>query len=676
MQRSFSGATKIFRALLSRTKWLVLLLAFLLVACGGNSGSPVGGDNTAAFAFQPITIQRIDLPDSVQSAGWPVFTNDGQHLLFFSTAINISGGSTGKDGTTDLWITELSGQHAHCLTCNLANSPSSHGEGVITPFPDGKRVFFGSFLQPGGGHYSVLECSPSVADCATAKILPVDYSDALPSKIPPGGAVSKPKVSLGGAYSAKLSQDGVHIGFSNLRFDTVEAMVVGTLKRTPDKYIVVDPRVINPPAPTSASDTDVTAWSSGGALYEFKTFAHGGAYATYVEAGGYALGNPDVWSVNLKTGQRTRLTAHPGYDEDNAVSPNGKLLALWSNRTMHLSDWYGGILPVRDFIFTPAALMGLTLNSSDKFCHGTTWILPASGDQGSTLAGQPIVDSRLPANIIITNNLVGWPQWSPDGTMLALNTTDTGPTGTSYPNHAPFLLVAHFTALKPGKPLPAVSSQPGDWTVPPTNFHPAMGFSGVKIFPGAKSGKVTIHYAGSAVTGHWSETYQDYSNDGKSFVNGTVTIDSPEIQKGTYSSHLAMTGEHTGSVDVDMNFTGAGPQGEGVTTFDGNTIKGPSPQQLGFRACPHLRPKEPALQVKKNRIDDGAYRIRVTASIAGAGLNEAKVDTRPVYHARLELGGETVYTDRQGRATVHLQGAHQLHVSAGDTLVPATVTLH
>src|SRR5699024_569281 len=136
------------------------------------------------------------------------------------------------------------------------------------PFPDGKRVFFGSFLQPGGGHYAVLECSPSVANCASAKILPVEYSDALPTTIPPGGAVSKPKISLGGAYSAKLSQDGVHIGFSDLRFDSGETMVVAKLQRAPGKYLVVDPQVINPPAPTSASDPNVSAWSSGGALYE------------------------------------------------------------------------------------------------------------------------------------------------------------------------------------------------------------------------------------------------------------------------------------------------------------------------------------------------------------------------------------------------------------------------
>ena len=373
--------------------------------------------------FQPIAIQRIKLPTSIKSAGWPVFTHDGRHLLFFNTGSDTVGGSTGPGASAELWITGLDGSGAHCLSCGVANDPPSAGEGEVTPFPDGKRVFFGSFFQPGSSTYGVLECKPSVVDCKSASILPVDFSGAEPATVPPGGAVSTPQVNSGGAYAAKLSQDGAHIGFSDIRSDSVETMVVGTLRRSADKYTVVDPRVINPAAPTSASDTNINAWSDSGALYEFKTFTNGGADATYVESGGPHLLNPDVWSVNLATGKRTRLTSNPDYDEDNAVSPNGRLLALWSNRTMHMTDWFAGLLPVRDFVGTPAALMGLGLNSSNKRCHGPIWVLPASGDRGGALAGQPIVDDRVP-HVFVTNNLTGWPQWSPDGTMLALNTTD------------------------------------------------------------------------------------------------------------------------------------------------------------------------------------------------------------------------------------------------------------
>lgn len=135
-------------------------------------------------------------------------------------------------------------------------------------------MFFGGYVQPGPAEMAVLECSPSVVDCRTRKILPVDFSPAQPASIPAGGAASIAQSNLLGSSTAKLSPDGKHIGFSDLRSDSILNMVVAKLVRTADTYVATDPRVINPPGPASASD-------------------------------------PDVWSVNLATGKRTRLTAHP-----------------------------------------------------------------------------------------------------------------------------------------------------------------------------------------------------------------------------------------------------------------------------------------------------------------------------------------------------------------------------
>ena len=652
---------------------LTALLLLALVACS-RSNTPTAdsqGGSSPSFAFQPISIQRIDLPSDVVSAGWPVFTSDGQNLLFFSTGTSSTGGNIGKGSTADLWIVGLDGRNAHCLSCGLANDPSSQGEGVATPFPDGKRVFFGGFFQPGGSNYAVLECSPTVADCQSAKILPVDFSVAESSVVPPGGSALIPQVNLGGTYSAKLSQDGVHVGYSDIRSDTIEVMVVGTLSRSDTKYSVTDPRTINPSAPASGSDADAKAWSNGGALYEFKTFTNGGADATYVQVGGEAIGNPDVWSVNLASGVRTRLTSHPDYDEDNAVSPNGKLLALWSNRTMHMTDWYAGLIPVRDFIDVPSALLGLNIASSNKRCHGPMWLLPASGDRGGLLAGQPIVYDNVP-HIFATNNLAGWPQWSPDGTLLALNTTNDE-AGNNYPAHAPFLLVAHLTTVESSRPLAPVSSQPGDWAKAPQDYHPSMGHVGSVTFPGSGGGSVTINYAGNVLAGTWSETYSNYSEDGSSFVSGTVSISSA-IEFGKYSSNLTVTGAHSGGNSIDMTFAGS-VQGQGESTYDGNTVRGPSSEQAAGGACPNLRPKAPQLQIAPTPLGDGSYRVRVTASISDVGSNESLIDVEPVYRATLKLGGTTAFTDRQGYAVVKVGADHELQVTAGDTLAPASATL-
>src|ERR1700688_2967645 len=77
--------------------------------------------------------------------------------------------------------------------------------------------------------------------------------------------------------------------------------------------------------------------------------------------------------------------------------------------------------------------------------------------------------------------------------MIALNTIDD-PTGQA----APFLLVAHLTALKPSRPLAAVSSQPGSWAPPPTAYHGAMGFDGTVTLHGHGGGSGTVQYGGNA----------------------------------------------------------------------------------------------------------------------------------------------------------------------------------
>jgi hypothetical protein len=646
-----------------------------LAAAGMVASAAIGlaaADASAApFAFQPIAIQRINLPKNIKSAGWPVFTHEGQHLLFFSVKPH-SAGTTGQPGISELWITSLHGGGVHCLSCGLSNDPRANGEGEVTPFPDGRRVFFGGSQQPGSSKLAVLECSPSVVHCVTAKILPVDFTPAEPKLVSPGGAISTPQTNLGGAYAAKLSQDGQHVAFSDARTDDLEVMVIGRLKRAGAKYEVTDPRVINPPAPTSASDGNIAHWSSSSALFEFKTFTHGGADATYVQSGGSSLLNPDVWSINLATGQRTRLSSNPDWDEDDAVSPNGKLLALWSNRTMHFSDWFSGLLPVRDFIDAPASAMASAAIGANKRCHGPIWVLPSTGDHGGALAGEPIVYSRVP-HVFVTNNLVGWAQWSPSGTMLALNTTNNSP-GAGYPPHAPFLLVAHFTALKPTKPLPAVSSQPGAWASSPGEYHPALGYKGTVILRGPGGGTVTIQYPGSALFGQWSETYANFSEDGTNFVSGTVTVKG-SYAGGTYSSHLTMTGAHTGSDNAEVTLGAGHPGGHATSTYDGHTVSGPSAAQRAGGACTGMYPKEPALHVTSRRVGSGTYRIKVTASVAGVGANEAAVSTEPVYRAAIKLGRVTTYTNNAGIATVIVGKDHKLTVTAGDTLKPASARL-
>ena len=292
------------------------------------------------------------------------------------------------------------------------------------------------------------------------------------------------------------------------------------------------------------------------------------------------------------------------------------------------------LLPVRDFIDTPAALMSLGLSSSNKRCRGPIWVLPSSGDHRTALLGEPIVDYRVP-HVFVTNNLTGWPQWSPNGTMHNL-----GPGRAHQPG----------TTRCSATPVPASSTRRG-------------------------GGTVTVDYGlGSGVlSGGWSETYSHYSDNGQDFVNGTVTIDETGPGVGTYTSNLTMTGVHTGSDHVTFNSATGVVHGQ--STYDGHTVSGPSAEQAAKGACPSIQPKEPKLHVTATRARIGVYRIKVTSSIAGAGANEAGVETSPVYHATVTLGGVTTYTNRAGIAFIKVRHNCKLTVTAGDTLKPTSLSL-
>jgi hypothetical protein len=618
----------------------------------------------SGFAFQPVGMQRIDLPKQITEARWPVFTADGHHILFWSGA--------------EMWITDLHGNHVKCLTCGLANDPKLAGAAdMATPFPDGKRVFIDEDIQPGASKWAVLQCAPSLIDCRHAEMLPVDYSAAEPPASEMQGGSPLPLSLTGGAYHAKLSQNGRYVGFSVLRTDAIELMVVGRLERDGAEYKVNDPRVINPPAPTSIRDHDTAAWSDSSGLFEFKTFTDGGADATYVEVGGPSLSNPDVWSVNLKTGKRTRLTAGPDWEEDNGVSPDGKLMSLFSDRTIHYVDWSTGLFGVPDFIDATASTAAAGALGGWSECMGPMWLLPSTGDDNGELAGEPLVDYRY-KGVHVVDNLQGWAQWSPNGTMIALDTMDD-PTGLA----APFLLVAHLTAVKPSKPLRTVNSEPGSWAPTPATYRGALSFDGTVTLRGPRGGTVTVQYGGieGAVAGSWSESFHHYSTDGRDFLTGSVKISGTALA-ATVLENLKLTGANTGADHVDLTYGLGGTTGHAVSTYDGHRLTGPSSYTTGpeakggpSSACPAALPKEPALRVTGTRLANGAERLRVTASVAGVGIAEAQTDTQPVDHAAIELGHDTVHTNAAGVATVTVSHSERVTITAGDTLKATSILI-
>lgn len=499
----------------------------------------------ASPTFEPMKLERINLPSRIEEASTPLFTRDGGHLLFFSAL--------------HLWSVRADGKGLSCLSCGLPNEPAlsaTEQEGFATELPDRRRAFFGA-----AGSVAMLECRPSVIRCSTRQIVPIDLAGARPggAVVPPGGPDTAPALDQANASSPKLAPDGVHIAFSDIRTDAVELMVIATLRRMPAKYVLEDPRVINPAGPTSTTDTNTRAWSDSSGLFEFKSFADGGAAATYVQVGGDALGNPDVWKINLATGRRTRLTANPDWDEDDAPSPDGRSIVVESDRTMHRVDMLGALMPVRDFIDAPevAVLASYFVGGAvQRQCDLQPWLLPASGDGGGQLLGQPL-QPYSGGSVHGANNVSGYPQWSPDGTRIALN-TESFTTSRS----APYLVVAHLVTRRPSAPTRIVSSQPGRWAPGPLAYHGPIGAVAHVTLRGLSSGTASVNYdnTGGLLSGADGVVYNRYSDNGRDFVSGSYTIMNTSILNGPVNvdADLRMTGAHPGYVHVHLAFSGIG----------------------------------------------------------------------------------------------------------------------
>ena len=83
---------------------------------------------------------------------------------------------------------------------------------------------------------------------------------------------------------------------------------------------------------------------------------------------------------------------------------------------------------------------------------------------------------------------------------------------------------------------------------------------------------------GAVGTGTLSEIYNHYSEDGKTLVNGTTTLDllQPATAEVHEISHLTMTGKHTGSTNIDLTLVGGPRTIRAATPRTKDTLRRPT----------------------------------------------------------------------------------------------------
>jgi len=605
-------------------------------------------------AFLTIHDARIPVPKGVQP--WlPTFTADGRYILFQNQV----------NGTT--WITTKGGTGTHCISCRFADRPKIIG-GFTYAFPDNRRIFVSHEIGAFGGSDSasnadayVLECSPSIWHCAAHRYLPVDMSADKGSEL------------IVQRRTWHLSPDGRYLGWTDLRLDGM-FMIVARLVRESDKYVAADPRIVDPAGPTSASDTRPTAWENYSQMYELKSFADGGRS---ILALAEPQGDPDVIKVNLATGKVTRLTANSDWDEDGALSPDGSLETVYSWRTRARIVATGWIPQIPDFLGldASAALAPYYVSSWPGFqCDLSPWLLPGTGDDGGTLTGQPL--QTYAGNLTAGNNLSGQSFWNPGSNQVLLQERlRTRPATSANAQIAQKGLAPSWIEVadidRPATtPQPAASSAVGAWAPAAATFQGPLAAGHHVVVHGPGGGTATLTYQGSLAGGSMSVTFDDYTTDGRTFVNGTMEVANPseETSPWTLTDDVTVTGAHTGRLVADLainNNASPLPQMSGTfsATYDGRT----APPLPALGPCYSRLPRPTPLTVRALR-RGAAVQLRVSADMDG--------DIRPVLRALVRSGATTASTDAAGRATLTLPaGRRTILVTAGSTFLARRVSV-
>lgn len=550
------------------------------------------------------------------------------------------------DGAEQVGVMGLDGKEFRCLTCGLATQALDPD-----PLDDGRRILLtgvepsklDALLQRLGGgaglgdlQFSVLECAPSIEDCADRRIVPLDF--------PRDGLVDGAQVR-----EVSASPDGTLIKWNEVLATSGERMVIGRLVRTAKGYEARDPVILNEPFTV---DNRTESWQAAGRFFESgggasgRSFWDGGRTLKY-NATSTAL-NYDLYELDLLTGARTRRTTDLDYNEMSDASPDGRWLSYASARGLDRMDVFTQLErpPFLDAVAFGA--LGRISLFSNRRCMNERWLMDREGQRG-TYGGQPVVTED---GWVIR----GW-RWFEDGTR-ALITEERIPNEPEPrdPAARKRLRIIRFPERTPSAPVAPVHIDAADLRrigAPYTSYH-SMADRQVlgRVVRGRASGTATLTYLGSFTAGTWRVTYANYSDDGRSFVTGTESFASavPSLLS-TWSAGLVVRGAHQGHLRGTVTLL---PGSKFRASVD-SVVDGQRFERVPVQAdCPGVRQAPLAVE----RLGGGRYRVT-------ARVPEDPV-ARPVRGAIIEAGDARATTDADGVGVLDVPpAAATVRASAG-----------
>ena len=438
----------------------------------------------------------------------------------------------------------------------------------LMPFQDNKRVLLGDY---------VLECEPDIDHCEQAELVAVTY---------PWNIEQEPHTTHHWSEII-IAPDNQHMAWTMLRSDMGAANAIGSLVRQEDTYSVEQPQIIST---LNAFEKDeeregyiLPQVMRGG---EVKQFVRGGTAISLVGKKEGAITDSIV--QDLTSDELTQITRTAGYDETTMFSPDERLGIVMSTRGSKKTDpAIFGLLPRPHSYAAEGLIMFLYMYA----VAGVRSFRPGN-------IGPVLIDIERSMNepgyqgVLLNDPEEKWVylspmSWHPSGLKAMWPEMVRGSDQSEGGGQARVRKVT-LHDHQAGEPVPAQAT-PDDipygiggeegrlslWSPPDDDVEGKIA--------GKHSGYVE-YTRREAV----QSQYVNYSDDGKTFYDGTERMARSLTGESVYEADLEMTGEQQGAMKLratfsELTFTlpprllfdaaGDGkPKSYGYATYGGRTL--------------------------------------------------------------------------------------------------------
>lgn len=604
------------------------------------AGAPGAARSERLAPLQPIRVRPLPVPAEFTSLRHPTWMPDGEHI--------VAAAESGEEQATHLTVMDRRGQNVRCLTCGLGqvvgpdrpfNTTQPLDVSKSFPFPDGRRVLLTFVTLPEGAaivglpgasrtapdfNYAVLECAPSVLDCRSRELKAVEL---------PGGGLSRGVQNREG----RLAPDGEWMAWTQVSLNGT-AMILARLVRGETTYTVADTRVLTPPRPPEGS-VDPAAWNAAAPIHELKTFTPDGKrvlFSTFQRAENF-----DDFEMDLRTGSVRRLTSETEWDEDVSQSPNRRWLAVFASRGFDRMTPFSQFerptyvdYPV--FASTGRYMLKQQVGGGAGTCLLAPWLMSNHGQRG-TYFGQPLD--------VGTKHFYPGPttQWRPQGNAMLFSQYRLGEKAeeAGVPDHR--AAIAWLPRVRASRLRPPPATVEPTWAPRLEDWQGYQSQQRRVVIPGKGGGTATVMLTGGTNFQEQSVTYDNYSDDGLTFIDGTERADSPfTVAASRWQADLRATGRNTGHLKADLTLSAGQGGGTLESVWNGRRYEGlPSATECQFNKLPRLLPRVTSTSSRGRKT---VVKVRVRARVQYDPI------PRPVHGASVRIAKHRARTNRRGRA--------------------------